>query len=287
MTRFGRSSKAVHLAVCCLLGAALAASQQRRSSPGSTFLAIPAQGGFKAVEARRPFISSATGALAQPSSFGLVASFCAAIGAGIISSLVTRRISPINDSKYVERVKVPRIPELPIMWHDKNLGYRIRGKPGWRGTPHTWTEPMRWCRRFTTRIYNRALINGTCALPRLAVFRSLHHIYVNVVDDSIGHGVIVACSSTRQQKNLIALREMQGCEKGKENTWNEQAAELIGKDIATKLQEKKIYNVVFDRGGFRYQGRVKALKEAASSAGLMIDMKRPNGKGAAQLARKM
>lgn len=200
------------------------------------------------------------------------------------ASRVTRRYKAQDNT---HRVKLRKKPDLPIQWYDKNLGYRIRGRPGWNPWPNKFPPQIRWCIRFRKRIKIRKLVHGTCAKPRLAVFRSLNHIYVNVVDDSVGHGVILANSSTRQMKNLQALREMQGCEKGKETTWNEQAAELIGKDIAAKCLEKKIFNIVFDRGGFAYSGRVKALKEAASIAGLMVDMWKPNGRGAQNLAQKM
>ena len=97
----------------------------------------------------------------------------------------------------------------------------------------------------------RVRVAGTQARPRLAVFRSLNHLYVQVIDD--GASRTVASASTVELKR-----------KGNGMT---QAAE-VGKAIATKATAAGVSQVVFDRGGFLYHGRVKALADAAREAGL-------------------
>jgi len=153
---------------------------------------------------------------------------------------------------------------------EHQLGYRITGGPGYPGSPHAWTEPIRWCQRFKRRITIRRKMEGTIARPRLAVFRSKEHLHVNVVDDTQGNGITLLTSTTRQKHNMEAIRETQGVERGKEKTWSEEAAEIIGRDVAKRCLEKDITMVCFDRGGFPYGGRVKALAEAARSAGLQF-----------------
>lgn len=98
----------------------------------------------------------------------------------------------------------------------------------------------------------RKKVTGTESRPRLNVFRSLKHIYVQVIDDV--NGRTVASASTR--------------EKGQSHGANVQGAAAMGKLIAERCKEKGIEEVVFDRGGFRYHGRVKALADAAREAGL-------------------
>ena len=100
----------------------------------------------------------------------------------------------------------------------------------------------------------RARVQGRAARPRLCIFRSLNHLYVQAVDDQ--RGVTVATASTL---------ELRG-EKAK--TGNVQAAKKVGELIATRLKEKGLEAVVFDRGGYLYHGRVKALADAARAAGL-------------------
>ena len=97
----------------------------------------------------------------------------------------------------------------------------------------------------------RRKISGTPARPRLAVFRSLNHIYAQVIDDSTGR-TIVAASDLEQ--------DLRGKRDGKNKT---EVAGLVGEAIASKAVKKGIKTVVLDRGGFKYQGRVKALAEAA------------------------
>jgi large subunit ribosomal protein L18 len=104
------------------------------------------------------------------------------------------------------------------------------------------------------RIHNRIRqkLSGTAERPRLNVFRSLNHIYAQVVDDQ--NGITLAAAST------LALKVKTG--------GNVAAAKEIGKAIAEKAAEKGIKKVVFDRGGFLYHGRIKALADAAREAGL-------------------
>ena len=102
--------------------------------------------------------------------------------------------------------------------------------------------------RIHTRI--RRKLRGTSERPRLAVFRSLAHTYAQVIDDTAG--VTVAAASTS----------------GTTTGGNVAAATKIGKEIAQKAIEKGIKKGVFDRGGYLYHGRVKALAEAAREAGL-------------------
>ena len=104
------------------------------------------------------------------------------------------------------------------------------------------------------RIRNR--FSGTAERPRLAVFRSNNHMYAQIIDDSVGNTLVAA--STLQKDVKAEL----------EKTNNVDAAAYLGKVIAEKALEKGIKEVVFDRGGFIYQGKVKALADAAREAGL-------------------
>lgn len=97
-------------------------------------------------------------------------------------------------------------------------------------------------------------LKGTAARPRLAVYRSTSHIYAQVIDDVKG---ITLCSSSTLIKGADIA--------GKTKT---QQAEFVGNDVAKKAQDKGITEVVFDRGGYLYTGRVKALADAARAAGL-------------------
>ena len=97
---------------------------------------------------------------------------------------------------------------------------------------------------------------GTTERPRLAVFRSNNHLYAQIIDDSVGHTLVSA--STLQKEVKAEL----------EKTNDVAAAAYLGKVIAERALEKGIKEVVFDRGGFIYQGKVKALAEAAREAGL-------------------
>jgi large subunit ribosomal protein L18 len=105
-----------------------------------------------------------------------------------------------------------------------------------------------------TRIRKR--VKGTAARPRLAVFRSLNHIYAQVIDDEQG---VTLCSASSVEKST-----------GVSTGGNLDAAKTIGKLIAERAQDKGITQVVFDRGGYIYHGRVKSLAEAAREAGLQF-----------------
>ena len=111
-------------------------------------------------------------------------------------------------------------------------------------------------RRIHSRI--RKKMSGTAARPRLAVFRSIKHIYAQVIDDRSGT-TLVSASSVEN-----------GAEKGGPNGGNVAGATAIGKLVAERAKEKGIGAVVFDRGGFLYHGRVKALANAAREAGLQF-----------------
>lgn len=102
----------------------------------------------------------------------------------------------------------------------------------------------------------RQKVSGNNARPRLCVFRSLNHIYAQVIDDSQGHTLVAASS-------LDA--EIKGDLKGKSKTGR---AEIVGSLLAKRSTDKGISQVAFDRGGFKYHGRVKALADAARKGGL-------------------
>ena len=102
----------------------------------------------------------------------------------------------------------------------------------------------------------RKKVSGTNTRPRLAVFRSARHIYVQAIDDNAG-STLAASSTVAIQKSLKKIY-----------TGNKEAAKAVGVDVANKLIEKSIPSVVFDRGGFIFHGRVQALAEGAREAGL-------------------
>jgi large subunit ribosomal protein L18 len=104
--------------------------------------------------------------------------------------------------------------------------------------------------RIHARIRHR--VHGSEERPRLAVFRSVKHIYAQVIDDTKGHTVASASSN---EKNAAAGGNVAG-------------AKAVGKLIAERAKDKGIQAVVFDRGGYLYHGRVKALADAAREAGL-------------------
>lgn len=100
----------------------------------------------------------------------------------------------------------------------------------------------------------RSKINGTEARPRLNVFRSNKHIYAQIIDDVAGH-TLVSASTMDKDLKIVA-------------TGNAEAAAAVGTAIAKKALEKNITNVVFDRAGYLYHGRVAKLAEAARATGL-------------------
>jgi large subunit ribosomal protein L18 len=99
----------------------------------------------------------------------------------------------------------------------------------------------------------RSRVSGTPERPRLAIFRSVNHIYAQIIDDSQGHTIVAAAST---EKDL----------KGKGG--NVDGAKQIGQAVAERAKSKGVTKVVFDRGGYLYHGRVKALADAARAAGL-------------------
>ena len=98
----------------------------------------------------------------------------------------------------------------------------------------------------------RAKVSGTATCPRLNVFRSNSHIFAQIIDDTNGTTLVSSSS--------LALKLEVGS--------NVEAATKVGEDVAKKALEKNITNVVFDRGGYVYHGRVKALADSAREAGL-------------------
>ncbi|MBP3392264.1 MAG: 50S ribosomal protein L18 [Clostridia bacterium] len=104
----------------------------------------------------------------------------------------------------------------------------------------------------------RRKISGTAECPRLNVFRSLSHMYAQIIDDTTGNTLVSASTLDKAIKDKI---EFGG---------NKDAAKEVGKLVAEKALEAGIKEVVFDRGGYPYSGRVKELAEAAREAGLVF-----------------
>ena len=104
------------------------------------------------------------------------------------------------------------------------------------------------------RMRNR--LSGTAERPRLAVFRSNNHMYAQIIDDTVGNTLVAASTLEKEVKEQL------------EKTNNVDAAAYLGTVIAKRAIEKGIDTVVFDRGGFIYQGKIEALADAAREAGL-------------------
>ena len=104
------------------------------------------------------------------------------------------------------------------------------------------------------KIRNR--FNGTAERPRLAVFRSNNHMYAQIIDDTVGNTLVSASTVQKDVKDQL------------EKTNDVAAAAYLGQVIAKKALDAGIKEVVFDRGGFIYQGKIKALADAAREAGL-------------------
>ncbi|MDP4092450.1 MAG: 50S ribosomal protein L18 [Bacillota bacterium] len=102
----------------------------------------------------------------------------------------------------------------------------------------------------------RKKVTGTSERPRLNVFRSLNHIYAQIIDDTTGVTIVSASTLDPDIKGKIKFGG------------NKEAAKEVGKLVATKATEKGIKQVVFDRGGYIYHGRVKELADSAREAGL-------------------
>ena len=101
-------------------------------------------------------------------------------------------------------------------------------------------------------------LSGTTQRPRLAVFRSNNHMYAQIIDDTVGNTLVAASTVEKEVKAEL------------EHTNNVDAAAYLGKIIAKRAMDKGITEVVFDRGGFLYHGKIKALAEAAREAGLVF-----------------
>lgn len=97
---------------------------------------------------------------------------------------------------------------------------------------------------------------GTAERPRLAVFRSNNHMYAQIIDDTVGHTLVSASTVEKDVKAEL------------EKTNNVDAAAYVGTVIAKRALEKGIEEVIFDRGGFLYHGKIQALADAAREAGL-------------------
>lgn len=105
----------------------------------------------------------------------------------------------------------------------------------------------------------RKKVFGTASKPRLSVFRSLNHIYVQAIDDTCGHTIVAASS---KEKDFPKSKEITG--------GNITGAKKVGELLGKRLQEKKITTLVFDRSGYLYHGRIAALADGARSTGLVF-----------------
>jgi large subunit ribosomal protein L18 len=104
----------------------------------------------------------------------------------------------------------------------------------------------------------RRWVKGTAVRPRLAVFRSLNHIYAQLVDDDTGRTVVAADSRSKEFRA------------GQPRGGNVVAAKAVGEVLAQRAKAAGVTQVVFDRGGYKYHGRVKALADAARAGGLVF-----------------
>lgn len=120
------------------------------------------------------------------------------------------------------------------------------------------TKPDKNKERKVRHLRIRKKISGTPERPRLNVYRSNQHIYAQLIDDTKGVTLVSASTLDAELKNVI------------ENGGNVEAAEKVGALIAKRALEKGIKEVVFDRGGYPYHGRMKALAEAARQEGLQF-----------------
>ena len=114
-------------------------------------------------------------------------------------------------------------------------------------------------RRNRVRLRSRKRLYGTANRPRLVVFRSLTHVYVQVIDDTVGRTIVSSSSIESGLKSTFEKTVHGG---------NVAGARAVGKVVAERLIASGVSEAVFDRGGFLYHGRVKAVAEAAREAGL-------------------
>ena len=113
-------------------------------------------------------------------------------------------------------------------------------------------------RRVRVKRRYRDTVRGTASRPRLSVYRSLRHVYAQVIDDE--KGVTVASASTLEAEAAGGLK----------GTGNRDAGKLLGKLIAERAKDSGVEEVVFDRGGFRYHGVIRAIADGAREAGLKL-----------------
>jgi len=111
-------------------------------------------------------------------------------------------------------------------------------------------------KRYTRQGRVRRKVRGTAERPRLSVYRSLHHIYVQVVSDETGRTLLASSTTSPSLRDQLNSKSSVA------------AAKLVGRAIAERCRDAGIKEVVFDRNGFLYHGRVKALADAAREAGL-------------------
>ena len=111
-------------------------------------------------------------------------------------------------------------------------------------------------RRVKIRRRYRQAVRGTANRPRLSVYRSLRHVYAQIIDDD--SGVTLASASTLEKSAVGSLKA----------TGNREAGTLLGKLIAERAKDHGVESVVFDRGGFRYHGVIRAIADSAREAGL-------------------
>ncbi|PIR41197.1 MAG: 50S ribosomal protein L18 [Candidatus Yanofskybacteria bacterium CG10_big_fil_rev_8_21_14_0_10_46_23] len=107
----------------------------------------------------------------------------------------------------------------------------------------------------------RAQISGTTTLPRVAIFRSNNHVYGQVIDDSVGRTILAVSDKSLKPKTRPKEAKLGA---------KESSAFIAGQTLGTKMKEKKIIQAIFDRGGFRYHGRVKAFVEGLRDKGIKI-----------------
>ena len=119
-------------------------------------------------------------------------------------------------------------------------------------------KPSRADARVKRHYRLRNKISGTAEKPRLAVFRSNSHIYAQIIDDTVGNTL---CAASTMEADVKAKLEY---------TNNVEAAKAVGEAVAKKAAAKGIKEVVFDRGGYIYQGKIQALADAAREAGLQF-----------------
>lgn len=119
-------------------------------------------------------------------------------------------------------------------------------------------KPSRAAARVKRHYRIRNKVSGTAQQPRLAVFRSNKHIYAQIIDDVAGNTLVAASTLEADVASKV------------EHTSTVEAAKAVGKAIAKKAMDKGITEVVFDRGGYIYHGKIQALAEAAREAGLQF-----------------